>query len=124
MSGRWRLYETGQFFTVPVGIVVATVRGMATTHTSTASAPSTEILPHGGTVYSLFYRDNRAMTCIVSVEGEGSYVVDVTRLWDDESFSETFSRLDEAFQRHAEVASFLHESGWLLVERAVVPLAA
>jgi hypothetical protein len=97
---------------------------MDTTHTSTASAPATEILPHGGMVYCLFYRDNRAMTCAISVEGDGSHNVEVTRLWDDESFTETFGQLDEALQRHAEIASFLHESGWLLVERAVVPVAA
>ena len=97
---------------------------MATTHTSTASAPSTEILPHGGMVYCLFYRENRAMTCAVCVEGDSSHVVEVTRLWDDESFTETFSQLGDALQRHEEITSFLHESGWLLVERSVVPLAA
>jgi hypothetical protein len=98
--------------------------GMATPHTSSASTPSGEILPHGGMVYCLFYRENRAMTCAVSVESDGSHVVEVTRLWDDESFTETFSELAEAFQRHEEITTFLHESGWLLAERAVVPVAA
>jgi hypothetical protein len=72
----------------------------------------------------LFYRDNRALSCAISVDDDGENIVHVTRLWDDSSFSEVFARPEEALQRHAEIASFLHESGWLLAERAVVPLAA
>ena len=72
----------------------------------------------------LFYRENRALTCAISVDGDGENAVHVTRLWDDSSFSEVFARPEDALQRHAEIASFLHESGWLLVERTVVPLAA
>ena len=78
----------------------------------------------------LFYRDNRALTCSISIDGPGEAGendqngVHVTRLWDDESFSEFFTRPEDALQRHAEIASFLHESGWLLVERTVVPVAA
>jgi hypothetical protein len=75
-------------------------------------------------VYSLFLRDNRALTCGLGIEGDGTPVVEVTRLWDNESFSESFNGLDDALQRHAEIDSFLHESGWLLVERTVVPVAA
>ena len=72
----------------------------------------------------LFYRDNRALTCAISIDGDGENAVHVTRLWDDSSFSEVFAQPEEALQRHAEIASFLHESGWLLVERAVASLAA
>ena len=96
------------------------------THPSSAttSAPPPEGFRRGDMVYSLFYRDRRAMTCAVGVEADGTPVVQVTRLWDDESFSEVFNRLDEALERHAEIAAFLHQSGWLLVEQAVVPIAA
>jgi hypothetical protein len=72
----------------------------------------------------LFYRDNRALACSISVDAGGENAVHITRLWDDESYSELFARPEEALQRHAEIASFLHESGWLLVERTLVPIAA
>ena len=72
----------------------------------------------------LFYRENRALACSISVDTDGENAVNVTRLWDDESYSELFARPEEALQRHAEIASFLHESGWLLMERKLVPTAA
>ncbi len=97
---------------------------MASTRISTASASSPDVLQRGDMVYALYYRDQRALTCALSVEGDGIHVVQVTRLWDDESFAETFTRLEEALERQAEIGSFLHDSGWLLVERALVPLAA
>ena len=97
---------------------------MATRPTSTAATTRPDELEPGGMVCWLFYRDNRALTCAISMDGEGEHTVHVTRLWDDQSFSEIFARPEDALQRHAEIASFLHESGWLLVERTVVPLAA
>jgi hypothetical protein len=72
----------------------------------------------------LFYRDNRALTCAISVDADGDSAVHVTHLWDDQSYSETFRQPEAALQRHGEIASFLHESGWLLAGRTVVPLAA
>jgi hypothetical protein len=72
----------------------------------------------------LFYRDNRALACSISVDADGENAVNITRLWDDESYSEVFARPEQALQRHAEIASFLHESGWLLVERTLVSIAA
>ena len=55
----------------------------------------------------------------------GEHVVQVTPLWDDESsVCETFSRPTDALRRHAELATFLRESGWLLAERGLVPSAA
>jgi len=97
---------------------------MATRPSPSSSDPRTEERRRGGMVCWLFYRDNRALTCAISIDGDGENAVHLMRLWDDSSFSEHFARPEEALQRHAEIASFLHESGWLLVERTVVPLAA
>ena len=97
---------------------------MATRPGPSSSTPPPDELPRGGMVCWLFYRDHRAIACSISVDPDGENAVHVTRLWDDESFSEVFVRPEEALHRHAEIASFLHESGWLLVERAVVPIAA
>jgi hypothetical protein len=59
------------------------------------------------------------------VNAEQQYVVQVTPLWDDTAPAcETFSRPTEALRRHAELATFLRESGWLLAERGIVPSAA
>lgn len=78
-----------------------------------------------GMLYWLFYRNNHALTCELSVNADQEYVVQVTPLWDDESdVCETFSRPTDALRRHAELATFLRESGWLLAERGLVPSAA
>jgi hypothetical protein len=73
----------------------------------------------------LFYRNHDALACDLVVNGNTQFVVQVTPLWDGaESVCETFGRPMEALQRHAEIASFLRESGWLLAERGIVPSAA
>ena len=78
-----------------------------------------------GMLYWLFYRNNHALTCDLTLNDERQYVVQVTPLWDDQSsVSETFSRPTDALRRHAEIASLLRESGWLLAERGIVPSAA
>ena len=78
-----------------------------------------------GMLYWLFYRNDRALTCELSVNADQEYVVQVTPLWDDEAEAcETFSRPTDALRRHAELATFLRESGWLLAERGLVPSAA
>jgi hypothetical protein len=97
---------------------------MATRQSPSSSTLRPDELRHGGMVCWLFYRENRALACSISIDDDGRNGVHVTRLWDDESFSELFKRPEDALQRHAEIASFLHESGWLLVERTVVPVAA
>lgn len=93
----------------------------STTH---ASPSPRDEFSRGDLVYTFFYRDYRAITCAVGLEGDGTPVVQVTRLWDDETFVEVFERLEDALERHAEIATFLHDSGWLLVERAAAPAAA
>jgi hypothetical protein len=98
--------------------------GMATRPIPPSPKPKPDELRPGGMVCWLFYRDDRAIVCSISVDGDGENAVHVTRLWDDESFTELFVRPEEALQRHAEISSFLHESGWLLIERSVVPVAA
>ena len=97
---------------------------MATRTGLTSPNPEPDELRPGGMVCWLFYRDYRAISCAISVDEDGESTVNVTRLWDDESFSELFRRPEEALQRHAEISSFLHESGWLLAQRMTVPLAA
>jgi hypothetical protein len=98
---------------------------MATRQSPSSFAPQPVEIQGSGMWCWLFYRDNHALTCAISVDDDGEENgVHVTRLWDDESFSEYFKRPEDALRRHAEISSFLHESGWLLVERTVVPLAA
>jgi hypothetical protein len=76
-------------------------------------------------LYWLFYRNNDALTCELTVNADQEYVVQVTPLWDEGTTAcETFRRPTDALRRHAEVATFLRESGWLLAERGVVPSAA
>ena len=95
------------------------------TNVTTPSTPRPSEAPRMGMLYWLFYRNNHALTCELSVNADQEYVVQVTPLWDDESsVSETFSRPTDALRRHAELATFLRESGWLLAERGLVPSAA
>jgi len=92
---------------------------------STPPTLPTSDKPRVGMLYWLFYRNSHALTCELSVNGDREYVVQVTPLWDDEtSVCETFTRPTDALRRHAELATFLRESGWLLVERGLVPSAA
>ena len=97
---------------------------MATRPVPSSSTPRPEFLRRGGMLCWLFYRENRALACSISVDADGENAVNITRLWDDESYSEMFVRPEEALQRHAEIASFLHQSGWLLVERTIVTSVA
>ena len=98
---------------------------MATTQSPSLLRPQPAQLDGSGMVCWLFYRDTRALTCALSVDNDGEINgVHVTCLWDDQSSSEYFNRTEDALRRHAEVLSFLHESGWLLVERTIAPLAA
>jgi hypothetical protein len=95
------------------------------TSTLTPPTPRPSDTPRVGMLYWLFYRNSHALACELSVNGDQEYVVQVTPLWDDESsVCETFSRPTDALRRHAELATFLRESGWLLAERGLVPSAA
>ena len=95
-----------------------------TSITTPLAAPRAQT-PRMGMLYWLFSRNDQALTCELSVNGDREYVVQVTPLWDDEtSVCETFARPTDALRRHAELATFLRESGWLLVERGLVPSAA
>jgi hypothetical protein len=115
----------GRFPLGPLGTVVAICSVMATRLTwSSASSPPTDELLRGGVACWLFYRDNRALTCEVSVDALVGSTVRVTRLWDAESFAEVFAEPEDALHRHAEITSFLHESGWLLATRTTAPVAA
>lgn len=91
---------------------------------STPPAPRPSETPRMGMLYWLFYRNDHALTCELSVNADHEYVVQVTPLWADEAtVCETFSRPTDALHRHAELATFLRESGWLLAERGLVPAA-
>jgi hypothetical protein len=95
------------------------------TNVTTPSTLRPSETPRMGMLYWLFYRNNQALTCELSVNGDQEYVVQVTPLWDDESsVCETFRRPTDALRRHAELATFLRDSGWLLAERGLVPSAA
>jgi hypothetical protein len=59
------------------------------------------------------------------MDADDKYVVHVIPLWDAElSIIETFRRPMDAMQRHAEIVTFLRESGWLLADRGAAPSAA
>ena len=112
--------------TLEVGTDVANEIVMAIrTTVTTPSPPQPKDTPRAGMLYWLFYRNDHALTCELSVNADQEYVVQVTPLWDDASPAcETFSRPTDALRRHAELATFLRESGWLLAERGIVPSAA
>ena len=75
--------------------------------------------------HCLFVREGRTIRCGVDARGDGSYSVNLVRLWETgEHVSETFAEPADALRRHREIARFLQASGWLIVNGGVVRLAA
>jgi hypothetical protein len=59
------------FFLYQVGTVVAMTQGMAARPLPSSSTPSSEASQRIGMVCWLFYRDNRALTCAIILDGDG-----------------------------------------------------
>jgi hypothetical protein len=95
------------------------------TNVTTPSTQRTPEPPRVGMLYWLFYRNDHVLTCELTLNADQEYVVQVTPLWDDQSpVCETFMKPTDALRRHAELATFLRDSGWLLADRGLVPSAA
>lgn len=98
---------------------------MITPSTCTNGSPSTSGTRPASMLHWLFMRGNRALSCDVHVSGRQRYEVHVTPLWDGEPpVCKFFDRPMDAVRRHAEIAFFLRESGWLLADRAILSSAA
>jgi len=64
----------------------------------------------------VFVRGTKAVTCEVSVCGKETYDVCVVPHWDiSSSVIEAFNRPASALRRHAEIAAYFREAGWILV---------
>ena len=89
------------------------------------TATSTNEVQEVEWLHWLFVRDNRALSCDVDVRGDGLYTVSILPLWDSDAMvTQTFIKPGDALRRHAEIAGYLRESGWLLADRGVVGNAA
>ena len=76
-------------------------------------------------LHCLFMRDGRTISCGVDSRGDGTYSVNVLRLWETgEHSSEHFASPEDALRRHGEIVRFLQASGWLIMNGGVVRLAA
>jgi hypothetical protein len=89
-------------------------------------APKTSPVTPGQSMLDwLFTRGNHAMACGVHARGRQRYEVHVTALWDgDAPVCEVFDRPMDAVRRHAEIAFYLRQSGWQLVDRGALSSAA
>jgi hypothetical protein len=105
---------------VQAGIELALTWGMTIPVPRTAKQePTVEWL------HWLFLRDGRAISCDVDVRGDGMVTVSVLPLWTaDGHIVEAFATPAEAIQRHAQIAKYLHASGWLLADSGTVKPAA
>jgi hypothetical protein len=96
------------------------------TMTSAKSHESSRSRSHGPNIlHWLFTRGHHVLSCDVRVAGRQRYELHVTPLWDREGPAvEVFSGPTAALRRHAEIAFFLRESGWMLADRSVMRSAA
>jgi hypothetical protein len=63
----------------------------------------------------VFLRGSQAVTCEVRVCGRQTYDVCVVPHWDVSSSAiETFNRPAAALRRHAEIAWYFRQAGWIL----------
>jgi hypothetical protein len=73
----------------------------------------------------LFIRGEQVLSCDVDVRGNGVYAVSLFPFWkSSEATTEMFRRPAEALRRHAEIANYLHASGWLLADGGPVAKSA
>ena len=72
----------------------------------------------------LFYRHDKAVSCDLYLFGPGKSAVEVVYLWDGgPRIVQHFSQPLEAVRRHAQMAGFLRECGWLVGGRTLPTLA-
>jgi hypothetical protein len=99
-----------------VGTALALRVGMAI-YTSTPANDVQEVQ----WLHWLFVREGHMLSCDVDVRGDGLYRVSLFPLWAPEDVvTQSFQRPGEALQRHAEIASHLRASGWLVADRGPV----
>jgi hypothetical protein len=73
----------------------------------------------------LFVREGHMLSCDVDVRGDGLYTVSLFPLWAPEDVvTQSFRKPGDALQRHAEIATHLRASGWLVADRGPVRQAA
>jgi len=69
----------------------------------------------------IFQRDGRTLSCSISIGDDLACTLHILPLWGGLAETiEKFTRPVDAIRRHAEVAFYLRESGWLLGGRSVV----
>jgi hypothetical protein len=67
----------------------------------------------------VFVRGTKGVTCEVRVCGKETYDVCVVPHWDiSSSVIEPFNRPASALRRHAEIATYFREAGWILVRES------
>ena len=99
-----------------VGTPLALQVGMAI-YTSTPANEVQEVQ----WLHWLFVREGHMLSCDVDVRGDGLYRVSLFPLWaPDDVVTQSFQRPAEALTRHAEIASHLRASGWLVADRGPV----
>jgi hypothetical protein len=65
-----------------------------------------------------FTRNHDALTCELDANAPGNYDVSVVPHWDVSAAAiEHFDGATRAFERHAELARYLRETGWHLARR-------
>ena len=112
------LHECRRFSRERVGIQLAVTDGMGT-------FPSPATTREQDWLHCLFMRDGRTISCGVDSRGDGTYSVNVLRLWETgEHSSENFADPEDALRRHREIVRYLQASGWLIMNGGVVRLAA
>jgi hypothetical protein len=83
------------------------------------SVPTRQHADSAGTLRWVFLRGTKAVTCEVRTCGKQTYDVCVVPHWDVSSSAiETFDRLASALRRHAEIACYFRETGWVLVRES------
>lgn len=67
----------------------------------------------------VFIRGAKALTCEVRTNGSHSHDVCVVPHWDvSSSIVERYERAAGALRRHAEVASYFRQAGWILLRES------
>jgi hypothetical protein len=69
-----------------------------------------------------FTRNHDALTCELDGNAPGNYEVSIVPHWDVSATAvERFDGAAGAFERHAELARYLRETGWHLARRGTRP---
>jgi hypothetical protein len=70
-----------------------------------------------------FTRNHDALTCELDANAPGNYEVSVVPHWNVSATAvERFDGAASAFERHAELARYLRETGWHIAWRGTRPL--